>query len=94
MANRNRYIVEIPVVMKVIVGVWADSEEEAKDKAMYGEAFCINVTEDETEPKSDVDLYDWEWESYERVTSGNVYHGLAHSVDVYPDDDYEEDEDE
>lgn len=85
----KRFIVEVPVVLKATVGVWADSEEEAKDK-VFEEGFSIEVTDSDN--NEDVEVYDWEWEMHNKITQGNVFYGCINEIDVYPDSDYEEED--
>jgi hypothetical protein len=75
-----RYYLEIPVVMKVNTVVEADSREEAINKVFHD-----NVRIEVKVPE-DYEYVDWEWEMYERVTSGNIYHGLAHDLFIEEED--------
>lgn len=87
----KRFIVDVPVTMRVSVGVWADSEEEAKDK-IWEEGFSVVANTDEN--AADTEVYDWEWEMHERVTRGNVYSGVINEMDVYPDPDHDDEDEE
>lgn len=62
------YSVTIPITGYVAVSVKASNEKEAIEKAME-----VNVTDKDIQ----------EWSTHRHVTTGNVFHGLQNSVDVY-----------
>ena len=69
----GKYYVELPVVLKFMTEVDADSIEDAIVKAMDS-----SVTIDVYEDKKDTDnleFVDYEWEFHEHVVKGNVYYG-------------------
>jgi hypothetical protein len=83
----RKYYVEVPVVMKLMVGVVADSKEEAIEKI-----FNADVAIDVTDENDTFDYIEYEWDMYEKVVQGNVYYGGIN--DVYIKDEGEADDEE
>jgi hypothetical protein len=75
------YYIEAPVVLKLMVGVEAESKEEAKVKLLNAR-IGIDV-------KDDGDTLDWvhyEWELLEQVVQGNVYYGGINEIEIEEED--------
>lgn len=80
----KKFNLEVPVVVKLMVGVEAESKEEAIEKVFNGD-FRLDIKDEE-----DVFEYvDWEWEMHEKVVNGNVYYSGINQVYV---EKYEDDE--
>lgn len=73
----KKYHVEVPVVMKLMVGVEAENEDEAVNKVFNGE-ITFNPTFDENE----FDFVDYEWDMYQKIVEGNVFYGMINNVHV------------
>lgn len=71
------YLVEIPVVLRLMVEVQAENKEEAKEK-VFNSNIRIKVIDENNEFK----YVDYEWEMYEKVVQGNVYYGGIDRVDI------------
>ncbi|MGG0308388.1 hypothetical protein ABEY43_06760 [Priestia megaterium] len=66
----KKYYVEVPVVMKMMIGVEAKNEQEAIEKV-----FSENVTIDVKDENDKFEFIDYEWEMHKKVVEGNFYHG-------------------
>lgn len=71
------YHIDVPVVMRLSVGIKANSEEEAKEKL-----FNADIALDVTNGRSEFDYIDYEWEMHEKVVQGNVYYGSINNMDI------------
>jgi hypothetical protein len=67
-----KYLVEMPVVMRLVVEIEADNEQDAIEKTFDEEGITIKVEVDE---ESTTEILDYEWEMHEKVVQGNVYYG-------------------
>jgi hypothetical protein len=64
------FYVEIPVVLKLMVGVTAKTEEEAIEK-VFDSRIAIDVVDDgET-----LNWVEHEWEMHDKIVQGNVFYG-------------------
>lgn len=77
----KNYYIEVPVVMKLMVGVKAECEEKAKEKVLGGE-IEIDVKVDEEQ----FHFIDWEWDMHEQVVQGNVFHGVINEIFIDEED--------
>ncbi|AXQ67697.1 hypothetical protein KIOSHI_20 [Bacillus phage Kioshi] len=78
------YFVAVPVVAKVVVEVkGATSEQEAIEKALAADV-DLDVSSESTTVWVD------EWDMHDKVTTGNVYHGVLN--EAYVDNTEEDDE--
>ena len=68
----KEYYVEVPVVLKLKVGIQAENEKDAIEKVLNSEDIVIEAKEVENSKFSWVD---YEWEMHEQVVRGNVYYG-------------------
>lgn len=83
------YYMEVPVLMKLMVEVKADSKEAAKETMYEGHL--------EIEPKDISDRFnciDYEWEAHEKVVQGNVYNGSINQIHIEEVEDDEDEDDE
>lgn len=88
----GKFYVEVPVVMKLMVGVEAESKEDAVEK-VFQAPIIMDVREDveENENKEEtLDYLEYEWEMYEKVVEGNVYYGGINKVRVTEEEDDED----
>lgn len=69
------FYVEVPVVVKLMIGVKADNAEEAKAK-VFGSEISIDINDD----KKEFEYLDYEWDIYEKVVQGNVYYGGINEI--------------
>lgn len=65
------YYVEVPVVLKLMVGVKAENEKDAIEK-VFNEDIMIKAEEGDN---STLEWLEYEWEMYSKVVQGNVYYG-------------------
>jgi hypothetical protein len=90
MANEEKiYMVEVPVLMRLSVAVRATSEKEAIETVLHGDDL---VKIDVTSQSDIVEYHDWEWDMFEKMTSGNIYHGHIHEVGIGYIEDIDDDE--
>ena len=73
----KNYYVEVPVILKLMVGVDAYSEEDAIEKV-----FDSNIEIEAYDNKNEFDFVDYEWEMFKKVNEGNVYCGGISEVYV------------
>jgi hypothetical protein len=71
------FYIEVPVLVKLMVGVKAENEEEAKEKLFDADlSLSIEDKGDETE------WLDYEWEMLEKVVQGNIYLGDINEISI------------
>lgn len=78
----GKYYVEVPVLMKLTLEIEAENKDEAVDK-MWQADICMTPTTE----KEDIEVLDYEWDMYEKVVEGNVYHGTINGIYVSKSDD-------
>ncbi|MFD3261891.1 hypothetical protein ACE3MQ_25145 [Paenibacillus lentus] len=75
------YFIEVPVVMKLMINLEAESEEEAREKLFSGD---LNI---EVKDSGDqLEILDWEWDMYDQVVQGNVYYGSINKLEITKED--------
>ena len=88
----GKFYVEVPVVMKLMVGVNAESKEEAVEK-VFQAPIIMDVKEDVEEnenKKETLDYLEYEWNMYHKVSEGNVYYPNINKVRVIQREDDED----
>ena len=78
----KKYYVEIPVTMKLMVSVEAETKEEAVEKIFEGD-----ISLETSYDGNKFGFVDIEWEIHEKVVEGNVYHGVINEIYVQEDHD-------
>jgi len=75
------YYVEIPIVLKLMVSIEAESREDAREKVLNSD---INI--DINDEKKEFESIDYEWDIYERIVQGNVYYGIINEMSIEEDE--------
>ncbi|MFQ3543548.1 hypothetical protein Q7A53_05635 [Halobacillus rhizosphaerae] len=85
------YYIEAPVVMKLMIGMRAESMEDAKEKILEGGKISLNP---EYKEDANIDFVDLEWEIHEQVVQGNVYYGNINELEIELDDFLDDEDDD
>lgn len=75
----KKYTVKVPIVAVCYIGVQAEDEREAIDKAFESDDLTLENVE--------------EWEALEHITTGNVIHTYHNKAEVVKEEEIEESED-
>ena len=70
------YYIEAPIVVRLMVEVKAESKEEALNKLYADTPLSLDY------PDEQFEYVDAEWELYDKVVEGNVYHGMINELHI------------
>lgn len=74
----KKFNVEVPITIRLTVGVEAESEEKAIEKVFGEDGINLDLTDE----KNTFEYVDFEWEMHKRVVQGNVFYGCLNELHV------------
>jgi hypothetical protein len=74
----KKFNVEVPITIRLMVGIEAESEEKAIEKILNEDTIHLNITDENKR----LEYIDFEWEMHKQVVQGNVFHGCLNELYV------------